>query len=246
MDENIKMQFLGFEDGQIACIRGIIYRVYGILIGGEVKCNNETQTLNGIVHRIPLIGKELTPYSLISSDKENEFKVLGEPCKFTMNHINTILSLQKEWGTFKSLIATLLELRDNGVYSRSVLNNENNCIPITVQKGIFYINDIVIGNTNVIYELAALRNITVFSFFEFISDNCENSIEKINIVENALKNIEEHGLYKCNDSTTSDDLYYDGVYVYTNDLVVRENMLFLDFSKKYPLFKKVIKSLMGL
>ena len=245
MEENIKMQFLGFEDGRIACIRGIIYRIYGILVGGEVKRNNETQTLKSIVYRIPLIGKELTPYSLISADEENEFKVLGEPSKFTMNHINTILRLQKEWGTFKSVSATLLELRDNSVGSLSIMNNENMCIPIMVRKGMFYLNDIVVGNTNVIYELAALQKFAFTSFFEFISDNCEISLEKVSIVKKALKNISEHGLWKYNESTDADCFYYDGEYIYTNELVVKEKISFFDFDRKYPQSQKIVKSFIG-
>ena len=31
MEENIKMQFFGYNEGKIACIRGRIYRVNGIL-----------------------------------------------------------------------------------------------------------------------------------------------------------------------------------------------------------------------
>ena len=114
-----------------------------------------------------------------------------------------------------------------------------------VRKGMFYLNDIVVGNTNVIYELAALQKFTFTSFFEFISDNCEISLEKISIVKKALKNISEHGLWKYNESTDADCFYYDGEYIYTNGLVIKEKISFFDFDRKYPQSQKIVKSFIG-
>lgn len=243
MEENIKMQFFGYNEGKIACIRGRIYRVNGILVGGLTQYDNEVKSFKDITLRIPLIGNELKPYSLITGDGDNVFNIICEPKEFTINHLKMILSLQKEWNTYHSLIDTLSDLRDNGFTS---FNIESRCIEVKVNKGVFTLNDVVIGNENLIYELAKLREYSYLNFYNFISDGSKESEEIINLIEKSLVNIYNHGLYRTQNLEGTDYIYYDGVFLYSGDMSLIGQMNFFDFDKKYPKMKRIVKSLMGI
>lgn len=239
MEENVQMQFFAYNKGNIACIEGNVCCLYGILVGGTVQYGSDG-AVKSMVHRVPLIGHELKPGALMTGNKVGEFNIIGQPDSFTLDHLKKVALSQSEWGTFRGIAGCLDELKDLGV---KVLGDVKAVMEVKVDKGFFTMKDLPVDNRKLIYELARLRDFLVWGHYEFVSDGCAESQQKISIIETILSNVYTHGLYRAKMNNGDGHVYYDGTFLFSEDLGWIEETNFPVFHEKYPDLKKVIKGM---
>ena len=237
MKSYVKMDLIPFQNGRIACVKGQICRIYGMMIGSALRTNPENQLPEAVTYRVPLKGEERVPFGQVDSLTSTRFDlVISSDVKeitpeemFRM--VDSVQYYMKYENVLEALQHTLKDLSDYGVSGKMSknyffeLNFDRN------ENGDTFINGYKIENDKLVWALAEIQRFAKSLVLLNLEREEDLLSEQADILQTFLNEVFRNGLW-----TGKKDgkfYYFTGEYAFGENWTEYEKMTFIDFKENY-------------
>lgn len=241
-----KMDFIPFKDGRIACVKGEICKIYGMMIGSVLRTNTNHHWPEVVTYRIPLKGEERMPMNQMNSPMTTPFDLVVSSDtkhltpKEMFRMIDSVQYYMKYKKTEEALRFTLKALSDcdaMGKMSKNLffeLDFERN------EKGDSFINGYKIENNELVLVLAEIQRFAKV----LVLLNPEREDNLLSEQAHILQILLNETYYKGLKSGKKDGkvYYFTGEYTFGENWFELEKMPFSDFKKNYEEVVDVISA----
>lgn len=129
MKSYVKMDLIPFQNGRITCVKGEIYKVYGMMIGSVLRTNPDNHLPEVVTYRIPLKGEERQPMEQMDSLTSTRFDLVisADTKQITSEEMfrmmDSVQYYMKYENVVEALRCTLKELSDCGACGKMSKNH---------------------------------------------------------------------------------------------------------------------------
>lgn len=241
---NIKMDFVPFENGRIACVKGKICQIQGLMIGSVLSENPDNGIPEVVTYRLPLKGEEYQPMELINSKEYTRFDLIvsSNPKQVTptelfrmMDSVQYYLDIERCADALRTTLKALTSigacghLPDSGFFKLDFDRSDDY---------IFYINGYAIHKDELLCVLADIQRFARgFVFLCPERDNDQLS-ETADMLQEYMKDMYHKGLWRG--EAEGKDYFYVYGRVFEKDWMNPKRMTFKEFETFYNNVTRII------
>ena len=234
-----KMQLIRYPQGRVACVRGEIVKLFGLMVGFEWSDDIKGGPIK--TFRIPLRDEALAPMKVLVDNTGFGFLFIGSKGdEITLDELMTLLQHKLYMDNRFDFDMVLRELDKLGV--KIVNLNQYTHIPVVVEdddrvfcKGCYF------DKTHIICDLALLQYRLGIPVKFDVSCCTAEGVKFAERIEKFLERIRRSGLYYGDNGEKT--VYYAGAYKFTGDGSDAVEMSFHDFNRTYKNIGLLIKSI---
>lgn len=236
MKSYVKMDLIPFQNGRIACVKGQICKIYGMMIGSVLRTKYDNQ-LETVTYRVPLKGEERRPMCELVGRADERFGlcVSSDAKVITPEELFNMMACTRYYMKYENesevLRCILKDLKDCGVSGKMSKNNFFELNFYRDENGDSFINGYKIENDKLVLVLAEIQRFA--NGLVLLNPEREEDLlsEQADILQALLNEVYRNGLWT---GQKDGKLYYfTGEYAFGENWSEYEKMTFDDFKKNY-------------
>ena len=240
----MKLDFIPFQEGRIACVKGYICRLYGMMICSILNENPERVVPEVITYRVPLRGEERIPMSPVLNSKMAKLDmVIAADTKMVtpkelFRMVDSVQYFHKINSVADALRATLQALKEEGASGHCPASCYFNLDFDILEDGFFHINGRLFKKDELLVVLADIQRFAT-GFVYLIP---ERELDEVSVVADRLqglmKGMYDKGLWRG--ETEGKDYFFVDGYLFEKDWMETTRISFEEFKLNYNNVMRII------